>query len=61
MAKRAKGLRQQVAADAVGMLLRSAQRIDRGELQPQWQQQQRGRAAYRCKLAAVWGSIGRTP
>ena len=41
MAKRAKGLSQQVAADALGISLRSAQRIDRGELQLQ-NQQQRG-------------------
>jgi ribosome-binding protein aMBF1 (putative translation factor) len=35
MAKRAEGLSQQVAADAVGISVRSAQRIDRGELQPE--------------------------
>ena len=34
MAKRAEGLSQQIAADAVGISVRSAQRIDRGELQP---------------------------
>jgi hypothetical protein len=39
MAKRADGLSQQVAADAADNLVRSAQRIDRGELQPQGQQQ----------------------
>ena len=43
MAKRAGGLSQQMAADAVGISLRSAQRIDRGELQAQGQQQQRRR------------------
>ena len=42
MARRAAGLSQQVAADAVGISVRSAQRIDRGDLQPQ-EQQQRGR------------------
>ena len=41
MAKRSGGLSQQIAADAVGISVRSAQRIDRGELQPQ-NQQQRG-------------------
>ena len=35
MAKRAGGLSQQVAADAVGISVRSAQRIDRGDLQPE--------------------------
>jgi hypothetical protein len=35
MAKRAGGLSQQLAADAVGISVRSAQRIDRGELHPQ--------------------------
>jgi ribosome-binding protein aMBF1 (putative translation factor) len=34
MAKRASGLSQQVAADALGTSVRSAQRIERGELQP---------------------------
>jgi len=43
MAKRASGLSQQLAADAVGISLRSAQRIDRGVLQPEGQQQRRGR------------------
>ncbi len=43
MAKRADGLSQQVAADVVGISVRSAQRIDRGELQTQGQQQRRGR------------------
>jgi hypothetical protein len=35
MAKRASGLSQQVASDAVGISVRSAQRIDCGELQPE--------------------------
>ena len=59
MAKRASGLSQQVAADAVGISLRSAQRIDRGELQPQGQQQRRGRH-WRTRadpLADVWDSV----
>ncbi len=43
MARRAEGLSQQVAADAVGISVRSAQRIDRGELQPEGQHQQRAR------------------
>jgi len=58
MAKRASGLSQQIAADAVGISVRSAQRIDRGELQPQ-QQQQRGRH-WRTRadpLADVWDSV----
>ncbi len=58
MAKRAGGLSQQVAADAVGISVRSAQRIDRGELQPEGQQQ-RGRH-WRTRadpLAEVWGSV----
>ena len=59
MAKRAKGLSQQIAADAVGISVRSAQRIDRGDLQPQGQQQQRGRH-WRTRadpLAGVWDSV----
>ncbi len=59
MAKRAAGLSQQIAADAVGISLRSAQRIDRGELQPQGQQQRRGRH-WRTRadpLADVWDSV----
>lgn len=59
MAKRAEGLSQQVAADAVGISVRSAQRIDRGELQPEGQQQQRGRH-WRTRadpLAEVWESV----
>jgi hypothetical protein len=58
MARRAEGLSQQVAADAVGISLRSAQRIDRGELQPQ-NQQQRGRH-WRTRadpLADVWETV----
>jgi hypothetical protein len=59
MAKRASGLSQQLAADAVGMSVRSAQRIDRGELQPEGQQQRRGRH-WRTRadpLAEVWDSV----
>jgi hypothetical protein len=58
MAKRAGGLSQQVAADAVGISVRSAQRIDRGDLQPEGQQQ-RGRH-WRTRadpLAEVWDSV----
>lgn len=58
MAKRAGGLSQQVAADAVGISVRSAQRIDRGELQPE-AQLQRGRH-WRTRadpLAEVWESV----
>ena len=59
MAKRASGLSQQLAADAVGISLRSAQRIDRGELQPEGQQQRQGRH-WRTRadpLAEVWDSV----
>jgi hypothetical protein len=59
MAKRADGLSQQVAADAVGISVRSAQRIDRGELQPEGQQQRRVRH-WRTRadpLADVWDSV----
>jgi hypothetical protein len=59
MAKRASGLSQQLAADAVGISVRSAQRIDRGELQPEGQQQRRGRH-WRTRadpLADVWDSV----
>ena len=42
MAKRARGLSQQIAADAVGISVRSGQRIDRGEL-PAHGPQQRSR------------------
>ena len=34
MAKRSGGLSQQIAADAVGISVRSAQRIERGDHQP---------------------------
>jgi hypothetical protein len=59
MAKRADGLSQQVAADAVGISVRSAQRIDRGDHQPEGQQQRRGRH-WRTRadpLAYVWDSV----
>ncbi|WP_191964931.1 hypothetical protein [Synechococcus sp. RSCCF101] len=59
MAKRADGLSQQVAADAVGISLRSAQRIDRGELQPEGQRQRRARH-WRTRadpLADVWETV----
>ncbi len=59
MAKRASGLSQQIAADALGISVRSAQRIDRGELQAQAQQQQRGRH-WRTRadpLAEVWDNV----
>jgi hypothetical protein len=60
MAKRASGISQQVAADAVGISVRSAQRIDRGEPQASRQQQrQRGRN-WRTRadpLAEVWDSV----
>lgn len=58
MAKRAAGLSQQVAADAVGISVRSAQRIDRGELQPQEQQQRSRHWRTRADpLAEVWQSV----
>ena len=59
MAKRASGLSQQLAADAVGISLRSAQRIDRGDLQARALQQQCGRR-WRTRadpLSAVWDSV----
>jgi len=59
MAKRARGLSQPIAADAVGISVRSAQRIDRGELQSQGQQHQ-GRRQWRTRadpLADVWESV----
>jgi hypothetical protein len=59
MAKRANGLAQQLVADAVGISVRSAQRIDRGELQASAQQQQLGRN-WRTRadpLAGVWDSV----
>ena len=46
MAKRAHGLSQQIADDAVGISVRSAQRIDRGDHQSQNQPQ-------RCRS---WGA-----
>jgi len=58
MAKRSRGLSQHVAADAVGISVRSAQRIDRGSLQPEGQQQ-RGRH-WRTRadpLADVWEAV----
>ena len=58
MARRADGLSQQIAADAVGISVRSAQRIDRGKLQPQ-NQQRRGRY-WRTRadpLSGVWESV----
>ena len=58
MAKRAQGLSQQIAADGAGISVRSAQRIDRGDHQPQ-NQPQRGRS-WRTRadpLAAVWESV----
>ena len=57
MAKRANGLSQQIAADAVGISVRSAQRIDRGDHQSQ-NQPQRSRS-WRTRadpLADVWQS-----
>jgi hypothetical protein len=59
MAKRARGHSQQIAAGAVGISVRSAQRIDRGELQSQGQQHQ-GRRQWRTRadpLADVWDSV----
>ena len=59
MAKRASGLSQQIAADAVGISVRSAQRIDRGELQARAQQQKPCRH-WRTRadpLAEVWDSV----
>lgn len=58
MVKRAEGISQQVAADAVGISVRSAQRIDRGDHQPQ-NQQPRTRS-WRTRvdpLADVWQSL----
>ena len=60
MAKRASGLSQSVAADAVGISLRSGQRIDRGELQASAQQQQQRGRHWRTRpdpLADVWDSV----
>ena len=58
MAKRSQGLSQQIAADAVGMSVRSAQRIDRGDHQHQ-NQPQCGRS-WRTRadpLVEVWDSV----
>jgi hypothetical protein len=58
MAKRARGLSQQIAADAVGISVRSAQRIDRGELQAQGVQQRSRHWRTRADpLAEVWDSV----
>jgi len=62
MAKRASGLSQQVAADAVGISVRSAQRIDRGEPQASAQQHQQQQCGRRWRtradpLAGVWDSV----
>jgi len=58
MAKRARGLSQQIAADAVGISVRSAQRIDRGELQAQGVQQRSRHWRTRADpLADVWDSV----
>ncbi len=56
MAKRSGGLSQQIAADAVGISVRSAQRIDRGDHLPRDHQgrQWRTRAD---PLADVWDSV----
>lgn len=58
MARRAQGLSQQIAADSVGMSVRSAQRIDRGDHQPQNQPQCGRRWRTRADpLAEVWDSV----
>jgi hypothetical protein len=58
MAKRARGLSQQIAADAVGISVRSAQRIDRCELQVQGVQQRSRHWRTRADpLAEVWDSV----
>ena len=58
MAKRARGLSQQIAADAVGISVRSAQRIDRGELQAQGSQQRSRQWRTRADpLAEVWENV----
>lgn len=58
MARRAQGLSQQIAADSVGMSVRSAQRIDRGDHQPQSQPQCGRRWRTRADpLAEVWDSV----
>lgn len=58
MAKRAQGLSQQIAADGAGVSVRSAQRIDRGDHQPD-NQPHCGRS-WRTRadpLADVWQSV----
>jgi hypothetical protein len=58
MAKRAQGFSKQIAADGAGISVRSPQRIDRGDHQPQ-NQPQRGRS-WRTRadpLAAVWECV----
>ncbi|WP_255003151.1 hypothetical protein [Cyanobium sp. HWJ4-Hawea] len=60
MAKRASGLSQQVAADAVGISVRSAQRINRGELQASAQQHQQCGRRWRTRpdpLVEFWDSV----
>jgi hypothetical protein len=58
MTRRAEGLSQQIAADAVGISVRSGQRIDRGDLQPENQQQQGRHWRTRADpLADVWESV----
>ncbi len=56
MAKRSGGLNQQVAADAVGISVRTAQRIDRGDHQLQRQQGRHWRTRA-DPLADVWESV----
>ena len=56
MEKRALGLSQEVAADAVGISVRSAQRIDRGDHQPSPRQGRHWRTRA-DPLAEVWQSV----
>jgi hypothetical protein len=57
-AKRSGGLSQQVTADAVGISVRSAQRIDRDERQPEGQRQQDRHWRTRTdRLAQVWTCV----
>lgn len=56
MAKRSGGLSQQIAADAVGISVRSAQRIDRGDHQPRDHQGRHWRTRA-DPLADVWDSV----
>jgi hypothetical protein len=56
MAKRSGGLSQQIAADAVGISVRSAQRIERGDHQPQDHQGRHWRTRA-DPLADVWDSV----